>query len=42
MKNHKNNKRFVNPGLRPLRANKTGFNIIIFDFNIRGKLSIKR
>ena len=26
--------------LRPLGANKTGFNLIYFDFDIRGKLSI--
>ena len=28
--------------LRPLKADKTGFNLIIFYFNIRGKLSIIR
>ena len=41
-KNPKINTSFVRPGLRPLRADKTGFNLIIFYFNIRGKLSIIR
>ena len=36
------NTSFVNLGLRPFGANKTRFNIIIFYFNIHGKLSIKR
>ena len=27
----------VSPGLRPLGVNKTGFNLIIFHFYIRGK-----
>ena len=34
LKNHKINPSLVNPGLRPLRANKTGFNPKIFHFNI--------
>ena len=34
--------RFVSPGLRPLAADKTGFNLKIFSFDIRGKLSIIR
>ena len=33
---------FDSPGLRPLAADKTGFNLKIFHFNIRGKLSIIR
>ncbi len=33
---------FVSPGLRPLAADKTGFNLKIFPFDIRGKLSIIR
>ena len=33
---------FVSPGLRPLAADKTGFNLKIFHFDIRGKLSIIR
>ncbi len=41
-KNPKINASFVSPGLRPLTADKTGFNLIIFTFNIRGKLSIIR
>ena len=41
-KNPKIDTSFVRPGLRPLRADKTGFNLIIFHFNIRGKLSIIR
>ena len=40
MKNHKINIRFVSPGLRLLGANKPGFNLIIFHFDIRRKLSI--
>ena len=39
-KNHKINTSFVSPGLRPLAADKTGFNLNRFD--IRGKLSIIR
>ncbi len=41
-KNPKINISFLRPGLRSLRADKTGFNLIIFHFNIRGKLSIIR
>ena len=37
-KNDKINTSFVSPGLKSLGANKTGFNLIIFHFNIRGKL----
>ncbi len=33
---------FVSPDLRPLAADKTGFNLKIFHFDIRGKLSIIR
>ncbi len=33
---------FVSPSLRPLAADKTGFNLKIFHFDIRGKLSIIR
>ena len=33
---------FVSPGLRPLAADKTGFDLKIFHFDIRGKLSIIR
>ena len=36
-KNYKFITSFVN---RPLEANKTGFNLIFFQFDIRGKLSI--
>ena len=36
------NTSFVSPSLRPPGANKTGFNLLIFHFNIRGKLSIIR
>ena len=39
-KNHKIHNNFVSLYLRPLGANKTGFNLVIFHFNIRGKLSI--
>ena len=38
-KNHKINKRFVSTGLRPLRVNKTSFNLIFFYFDIIWKLS---
>ena len=38
--NHKINTNFVRPGHRPLRAIKTAFNLIVFYFDIRGKLSI--
>ena len=31
---------FVSPGLRLLAADKTGFNLKFFHFDIRGKLSI--
>ncbi len=41
-KNHKIDTSFVSPGLRPLAADKTGFNLKIFHFDIRGKLSIIR
>ena len=33
---------FVSPSLRPPAADKTGFNLKIFHFDIRGKLSIIR
>ncbi len=33
---------FLSPGLWPLRANKTDFDLILFHFDIRGKLSIIR
>ena len=33
---------FVSPNLQPLKANKNGFNFIIFHFDIRGKLFIIR
>ena len=33
------NTSFVSPGFRPLRANKIGFNLIIFSFYSHGKLS---
>ena len=36
------NTSFVNPGLRPLRADETGINLIILKFTIGGKLSIIR
>ena len=39
---HETNTSFVNQGLRPLGVTKTGFNIKIFIFNIRGNLSIIR
>ena len=42
MKNFKIKTSFVSPGLRPLAADKTGFNLKIFLFDIRGKLSIIR
>ena len=38
--NHKIITTIVSPGLRPLGADKTGVNLIIFQFDIRGKLSI--
>ena len=38
----KKNMKFVSPGHQPLGANKTGFNFIIFHFNICGKLSVIR
>ena len=43
----KNNKKkndtiFVGPGLQPIGANKTGFNLIIVPLNIHGKMSIIR
>ncbi len=41
-KNHKINTRFVSLGLRPLGADKTGFNRLIFHSDICGKLSIMR
>jgi len=41
-KNPKINTSFVTPGLRPLTADKSGFNLMIFTFNIRGKLSMIR
>ena len=41
-KNHIINTSFVRPGIRPLGANKTGFNLINFHFDICGKLSIIR
>ena len=40
-KNHKIKSRFVSLDLWPLGANKTSLNLIIFQFNIRRKLSIK-
>ena len=33
---------FLSPCLRSLGAYKTGFNLIVFHFNIRGKLSVIR
>ena len=39
---HKINTSFVSPGLRALGANGTGFNLMIFYFDIRGKVSIIR
>ena len=36
------NFQFCQPGLRPIGADKTGFNRIIFHFDNRGKLSIIR
>ena len=41
-KNHKLKPSFVRPGLRPLAADKAGFNLKTFHFDIRGKLSIIR
>ncbi len=41
-KNHKINTSFFSPDLRPLGADKPGYNRIIFHFDIRGKLSIIR
>ena len=35
---HKIYTSFVSPSLHPIRANKTGLNLIIFPFNIRGNL----
>ncbi len=32
---------FVNPALRPLGSNKIGFNVIHFNFNILGNLSMR-
>ena len=42
MKNHKINISFFSQGVKSLGANKTDFNLIIFYFDIRGKLSIIR
>ena len=42
MKNHKIDTSFVSTALWPLGANKTGVNLIIVHFDIRGKLSIIR
>ncbi len=39
IKTHKIITSFVSPGLRPLSANKNGRNLVIFHFDIRGKLS---
>ena len=41
-KYNKINTSFVSQGLWPLGADKTGFNLMIFHFDIRGKLSIIR
>ncbi len=41
-KNHKINISLVSTGIRPLRANKNGFKLIIFHFDIPRKLSIIR
>ncbi len=41
-KNHKINTGFVRQGLCPLGANKTGFNLTIFHFDILRKLYIIR
>ena len=41
-KNNKINTSFVSPCLCPLGADKTGFNLKILHFDIRGKLSIIR
>ncbi len=41
-KNHKIKTKFCQTGLRPLAADKTGFNLKFFHFDIRGKLSIIR
>ena len=38
IKNHKIDQSFESQGLRPLRSNKTGINLIIF-VNVRGNLS---
>ena len=40
MKNHNINTSLVNPGLCTLEVNKTGFDLIFFYSNIRGKLSM--
>ena len=40
IENNKINTSLVNQGLRPLGANRTGVNLIIFHFNIYGKLSL--
>ena len=41
-KTQKINTSLVSPGRRPHGANKTGFNLKIFHFDIRGNLSIIR
>ena len=40
MQNYKIKTNFISLGLWPLVANKTVFNLLVFIFNIRGKLSI--